>query len=598
MPATSSAPGSSVVELMIDKMDFRIGNRIGQAVTVNGSLPAPLLRFRQGEEVELRVTNRLKERASIHWHGILLPNEMDGVPGVTFKGIDPGETFVYRFPVKQYGTYWYHSHSGGQEQLGLYGPLVIDPAGSEPFNYAREHVVILSDWTFSDPMRLLAKLKKQSNFSNLQQRTLGDFFDDVSTKGLKRTWADRKEWGKMRMDPTDIADLTGTYFDFLLNGRPAAAPWTGIFKPGERVRLRIINSAATTHFDVRIPGLKMTVVQADGQHVKPVEVEEFRMGAAETYDVIVEPTEDRAYALFAETTDRSGYALGTLAPREGMMPQIPERRIRPLRTMADMGMADMSMGESTMGKMDMGKADAKPMDMTGMSPAEQATMMGTKPESSPSGDMAGMAGMSNASSTASPKPASSNDGMAGMPGMNDKAPTSGGGGMGGMKNPFGPGNSMVAMSPMSRANEPGTGLGQDGRRVLVYRDLVALDARPVPAPEREIVMNVTGNMERFIWGFEGKKYSESEPIQLRFGERVRITFINHTMMEHPLHLHGMFMELENGAEGLSPLKHTVTVKPGERISVLVTADARGDWAFHCHLFYHMEAGMFRVFSVA
>jgi CopA family copper-resistance protein len=611
MAATSSSgstgTGASVVDLTIDKMDFRIGDSVGEAVTVNGSLPAPLLRFKQGQNVELRVTNQLKERASIHWHGILLPNEMDGVPGVTFKGIDPGETFVYRFPIKQYGTYWYHSHSGWQEQLGLYGPLVIDPADGEPFTYAREHVLVLSDWTFSDPMRLFAKLKKQSNFSNLQQRTLGDFFDDVSAKGLKRTWAERKEWGKMRMDPSDIADLTGTYFNYLLNGRPAAAPWTGIFKPGERVRLRIINSAATTHFDVRIPGLKMTVVQADGQHVKPVEVEEFRMGAAETYDVIVEPTEDRAYALFAETTDRSGYALGTLAPREGMMPQIPERRIRPLRTMADMGMADMSMGESAMGKMDMGKADAKPMDMSGMSPAEHAAMMGSKPGTSSAGDMAGMAGMSSASSSSSPKPASGHEGMpgmadtgsmAGMPGMKDKAPTSGGGGMGGMKNPFGPGNSMVAMSPMSRANEPGTGLGQDGRRVLVYRDLVALDARPMPAPEREIVMNVTGNMERFIWGFEGKKFSESEPIALRLGERVRITFINHTMMEHPLHLHGMFMELENGAEGLAPLKHTVTVKPGEKISVLVTADARGDWAFHCHLFYHMEAGMFRVFSVA
>jgi CopA family copper-resistance protein len=599
---------ASAVDLVIDKMDFRIGGRVGQAVTVNGSLPAPLLRFRQGQEVELRVTNRLKERASIHWHGILLPAEMDGVPGVSFKGIDPGETFVYRFPLKQYGTYWYHSHSGSQEQLGLYGPFIVDPAEDEPFAYARDYVVILSDWTFSDPMRLLAKLKKQSNFSNMQQRTLGDFFDDVSEKGFRRTWADRKEWGKMRMDPSDIADLTGTYFNYLLNGRPGAAPWTGIFKPGERVRLRFINAAATTHFDVRIPGLKMTVVQADGQHVKPVEVEEFRMGAAETYDVIVEPTEDRAYALFAETTDRSGFALGTLAPREGMMPQIPERRIRPLRTMADMGMADMAMGESAMGKMDMGKADAKPTEMSGMSPGDHAAMMGTKPQSSSSaGDMVGMAGMGAASPSPSAKTEGGHEGMpgmtnpgsmAGMPGMKDKAPMPGGSEMGGMKNPFGPGNNMVAMSPMSRANETGTGLGQDGRRVLVYRDLVALDARPVSAPEREIVMNVTGNMERFIWGFEGKKFSESEPISLRFGERVRITFINHTMMEHPLHLHGMFMELENGADGLPPLKHTVTVKPGERISVLVTADARGDWAFHCHLFYHMEAGMFRVFNVA
>ncbi len=625
MPVASSgsaAVGASTVDLAIDKMDFRIGDRLGQAVTVNGSLPAPLLRFRQGQDVELRVTNRLKERASIHWHGILLPFEMDGVPGVTFRGIDPGETFVYRFPLKQYGTYWYHSHSGAQEQLGLYGPFIVDPAKPEPFTYTSDHVVILSDWTFSDPMRLLAKLKKQSNVSNLQQRTLGDFFDDVSAKGFQRTWAERKEWGKMRMDPSDIADLTATYFKYLLNGRPVATPWTGIFRSGERVRLRFINAAATTHFDVRIPGLKMTVVQADGQHVKPVEVEEFRMGAAETYDVIVEPTEDRAYALFAETTDRSGFALGTLAPREGMMPQIPERRKRPLRTMADMGMGDMAMGDSAMGKMDMSKAVPGKMntggkEMSGMSAADHSAMMGAKPASS-SGGMAAVPGMASMNQRASavvatppmgtpPAGAGGHASMAGMgapaaaaapSGHEGMAGMSGGGGMAGMKNQFGAGNSMAAMSPMSRAHEPGTGLGEDGRRVLVYRDLVALDTRPMPAPEREIVMNVTGNMERFIWGFDGKKFSEAGPISLRFGERVRITFINHTMMEHPLHLHGMFMELENGADGLLPLKHTVIVKPGEQISVLVTADARGDWAFHCHLFYHMETGMFRVFNVA
>ncbi len=601
--ANAPAANASAVELVIDKMDFRIGDRVGEAVTVNGSLPAPLLRFRQGQEVELRVTNRLKERTSIHWHGILLPNDMDGVPGVTFKGIDPGESFVYRFPLKQYGTYWYHSHSGMQEQLGLYGPFVIDPADAEPFAYARDHVVVLSDWTFTDPMRLLAKLKKESNFSNLQRQTLVDFFDEVSKKGFKQARSERAMWAKMRMDPTDIADLTGTNFTYLLNGRTSAAPWMGIFRPGERVRLRIINSAATTHFDVRIPGLKMTVVQADGQHVKPVEVEEFRLGAAETYDVIVEPTEDRAYALFAETTDRSGFALGTLAPREGMQPQIPERRKRTLRTMADMAMA-----EPAMGKIESGKGE-----MSGMSAADHAAMTGAKPVAPPPGAMAGM-DHSSQSAQAAPAPpppptggehaghgassppsapaasANAHSGHAPAPGASS--------GHGPMKNEFGPGNSMMAMSPMSRAHEPGTGLGEDGRRVLVYRDLIGLDARPMPPPEREIVMNVTGNMERFIWGFEGKKFSEAGPISLRFGERVRVTFINHTMMEHPLHLHGMFMELENGAEGLAPLKHTVTVKPGEKISVLVTADARGDWAFHCHLQYHMEAGMFRVVSVA
>lgn len=601
--AGSTETGAAGVDLTIDKMDFRIGDRVGQAVTVNGSLPAPLLRFRQGQEIELRVTNRLKERSSIHWHGILLPNAMDGVPGVTFKGIDPGETFAYRFSLKQYGTYWYHSHSGMQEQLGLYGPLIIDPTEPEPFTYSREYVVMLSDWTFSDPMRLLAKLKRQSDFSNFQQRTLGDFFDDVSAQGFKRTWAGRKEWGKMRMDPSDIADLTGTYFNYLLNGRPAEAPWTGIFNPGERVRLRIINSAATTHFDVRIPGLKMTVVQADGQHVKPVEVEEFRMGAAETYDVLVQPTEDRAYSLFAETTDRSGYALGTLAPREGLTAQIPARRKRPLRTMADMGMADMAAGEPAPAKMDTSSGEMGKMDMPGMSATEHAAMTDNKPASPPP---VGMAGMNHGASglAAAPPPSappmtpsmslakSGTDQQASMAAVSD-----GSGGMAEMKNSFGPGNSMMAMSPISRAHEPGTGLGDDGRRVLVYRDLVALAARPMPAPEREIVMNVTGNMERFIWGFDGKKLSESEPVALRLGERVRITFINHTMMEHPLHLHGMFMELENGADGAPPLKHTVNVKPGEKISVFLTADALGDWAFHCHLAYHMEAGMFRVFSV-
>lgn len=614
------------MELSIDRIDFPIGDRVGQVVAVNRSLPAPLLRFREGDDVELRVTNRLNERTSIHWHGILLPNDMDGVPGVTFKGIDPGETFIYRFPIKQYGTYWYHSHSGMQEQLGLYGPLVIDPAAPEPFRYDRDHIVVLSDWTFADPMRLLAKLKKQSNFSNQQRLTVGDFIDDVAKKGFGKTWKEWAAWSKMRMDPTDIADLTGAHFTYLVNGRPAASPWTGIFRAGERVRLRIINSAAATHYDVRIPGLRMTVVQADGQHVQPVEVEELRLGAAETYDVLIEPKEDRAYAFFAETTDRSGFALGSLAPREGMMPEIPTRRIRARRTMADMGMGGGEMNKSNPGGAEMtghsmgaeGTGNMPPAGTSGRSnasgvsgsaghenhgavslsappappPADAHAGHGATPApQSPAASEGGHAGHPAASRPASAPDAGSHAGMSGKSG-------SGHGDMKMPKNEFGPGNTMMAMSPVSRAHEPGTGLGEDGWRVLVYRDLVALDRRPMPEPEREIVLNVTGNMERFIWGFDGKKFSESEPVRLRFGERVRVTFINHTMMEHPLHLHGMFMELENGAEGLPPLKHTVTVKPGEKISVLVTADARGDWAFHCHLQYHMEAGMFRVFSVA
>lgn len=613
--STSPSPHTGelkTADLVIAETEYRIGDRVGRAVTVNGSLPAPLLRFREGDDVELRVTNRLRERSSIHWHGILVPAEMDGVPGVSFKGIDPGETFTYRFQIKQYGTYWYHSHSGlRQLQQGFYGPLVFHPAEPEPYPYDREHIVILSDWTFADPDGLFAKLKKQSNFSNLQRRTAGDFFGDVSAKGFKKTWSEWSEWAKMRMDPTDIADLTGTYFTYLVNGQPAATPWTGIFRPGERVRLRFINSAATTHFDVRIPGLKMIVVEADGQHVKPVEVEEFRMGAAETFDVLVEPKEDRAYSIFAETTDRSGYALGTLATREGMTAEVPPRRKRPVRTMADMGMGGHEMGVSS--SMQHGAtqhepprspapASGAPMDhgAHGIPGSGSSTPAASVPPASGGGAHAGHGGMQQPSQAPTQQPKPPADAHAGMPGM------SGMSGMPGMKhgemempkNEFGPANSMMAMSPQSRAHEPGTGLGDDGWRVLVYRDLVALHERPVPAPTREIVLNATGNMERFIWGFDGKKFSEAEPIPLRFNERVRITFINQTMMEHPLHLHGMFMELENGAEGLPPLKHTVTVKPGEKISVLVTADAPGNWSFHCHLQYHMEAGMFRVFTVA
>lgn len=609
------------MDLTIERIDVPIGDRVGRVVAVNRSLPAPLLRFREGDEVELRVTNRLDESASIHWHGLLLPAEMDGVPGVSFKGIDPGETFVYRFPLKQYGTYWYHSHSGMHEQLGQYGPIVIDPAHGEHAAYARDYVVVLSDWTFTDPHRLFAKLKKRANFSNLQRRTAVDFFADVRRKGLGKTWEDWGAWSKMRMDPTDIADLTGSNFTFLMNGRTAANPWTGIFQRGERVRLRFINAAATTHYDVRIPGLKLTVIEADGQHVRPIEVEEFRMGAAETYDVLVEPNEDRAYTIFAETSDRSGYALGTLAPREGMRGPIPERRERPLRTMADMGMGehDMSasggksspasgMEHSTHGSGHGGHGAAAPAEQAGHANHSVPSAPPPAP-AKPAGAHGGHEGHSAAASTnlggahaghgaSAPPPATAQHAAHAPAPATQSAQHAGHGDMKMPENIFGPSNAMMAMNPVSRAHEPGLGLGENGWRVLSYRDLVALHERPMPKPQREIVMNLTGNMERFIWGFDGKKFSEAEPVRLRFGERVRITFINQTMMEHPLHLHGMFMELENGAHGLAPLKHTVIVKPGEKTSVLVTADARGHWAFHCHLQYHMEAGMFRVFEVA
>jgi len=522
------------IDLAIGEQAINVGGKQFPALAINGTVPGPLVRLREGQDAVIRVTNQLKhESTSIHWHGLILPFRMDGVPGVSYPGIGAGETFEYRFPVKQNGTYWYHSHTAVQEQLGVYGPLIIDPAEPEPFRYDREYVVVLGDWLSGDPMAMLGKLKKNGGYSNYQRRTVGDFIADASEDGLKATLADRWQWGKMRMDPTDIADITGHHFTFLMNGLAPGSNWTGLFRAGERVRLRFINASAVTFYDVRIPGLPLTVVQADGQNVKPVTVDEFRIGVAETYDVIVQPGGAPAYTIFAETSDRSGYARGTLAVREGLSAAIPERRKRPVRTMADMGMA--------------------------MTDGSDAAMPGMK-----------------------------------MPG---DAPKAGSGAMHG-PDKHGPGNSAVAMAPVSRLGEPGLGLEGMPWRVLVYNDLQSLkpgyDTRP---PEREIELHATGNMERYMWSFDGKKYSESEPIEFHYGERLRFTWVNDTMMDHPLHLHGMWMELDNGHGAHKPRKHTIILKPGEKLSSEITVDAPGVWAFHCHILYHMEMGMFRVVSV-
>ena len=585
-PGSQTPLSGDVIDLTISEQLFRLDGRTGKAMTINGTIPGPVIRLKEGQQAALRVTNRLQEVTSIHWHGLLLPPAMDGVPGVSFGGIAPDTTFTYRFPVKQSGTYWFHSHSGGQELLGIYAPMIIDPIEPEPFRYEREYVVMLSDWSFDSPEVLLSNLKKQGGYYNFQKRTSGEFFRDVGRMGFWPTLQNYLMWDQMRMDPTDFADVTGYTFTYLMNGLSPAGNWTGLFRPGERVRLRFINAASMTFYDVRIPGLTMTVVQADGQNVQPVVVDEFRMGVAEIYDVIVEPIEDRAYTIFAEPMDRSGYARGTLAPRPGMSAEVPARRPRPLRTMEDMGMS------------------MEGMDMGGMkAPHDGMTMPGMES----SGDIQKMTPSDDNSST---EHRQHGQGMPPMQGMHEMPAMNAGDprrseipGAEPVKHgpdDHGPGNQTVAEYSQSRLGEPGRGLESGDRRVLLYTDLKSLAPYPDQRePEREIELHLTGHMNRYMWSFDGKKYSEArEPIHFRYGERLRLTFVNDTMMEHPLHLHGMWMHLENGAGAYLPKKHTVIVKPAERLSVAITADAPGRWAFHCHLLLHMEAGMFRVVEVS
>jgi CopA family copper-resistance protein len=541
-PSRTPVLSGSEFQLEIGPTPINITGQPRIATAVNGQVPAPILRWREGDTVTLAVSNRLSVPSSIHWHGIRAPSPMDGVPGLSFNGIAPGETFIYRFPVHQSGTYWYHSHSGFQEQTGVYGPIVIVPKGGYVRPFDRDYVVFLSDWSDESPDTIVSNLKFQSDYYNYGQRTVGTFVDDAAQKGLAATVANRLEWGKMRMSPTDILDVSGATYTYLINGQPPGANWTALFRPGERVRLRFINGSVMSIYDVRIPDLQMTVVQADGNDVEPVTVDEFRISVAETYDVIVQPRAERAYTIFVQAEDRSGYARGTLAPRPGMTAPIPPMDPRPLRTMTDMGMGGMGTGG-----MDHGSMPGMPADRGAMG----------------HGSMAGMeAGKSAQKLDLSVE-------------VNN-----------------------VAEMPTERLNSPGEGF-PPGRRVLTYADLRATrpgsDPRP---PSHEITLHLTGNMERFIWGFDGKKFSEAGPIELKRGDRVRFVLINDTMMEHPIHLHGLWSELENGHGEYRPYKHTINVKPGEKLSYLVSADTPGRWAYHCHLLYHMETGMFREVRVA
>ena len=549
-------------DITIEKTPFEVGGKSATAITMNGTVPGPLIRLQEGEEAVLRYHNKLDDETSIHWHGLLLPNQFDGVPEVNYPGVAPGETFqAGPFEVRQYGTYWYHSHSGLQEQLGHYGPLVIDPAGEEPREYDREHVVVLSDWTFEDPHSILSNLKKEGHYYNFQQRTVGEFWSDVSKDGFWDALKNRLSWDRMRMSAADISDVTGSTYTYLMNGQAPGANWSGLFNPGERVRLRFINASAASIFDVRVPGLEMDVVQVSGQNVEPVATDEFRIGVAERYDVIVEPTEDQAHTVFAEAIDRSGYARGTLAPREGMEADIPKRRERPTLTMTAMGMGGMSDGN--MEGMDQGDMESGDMDHGNM---DHGSMSGDM-DSDPAGSL---------------RP----PGTLPEPVMHDP------------DDDHGPGEAGLPMTTRSRLHEPGIGLGDDGRRVLTYDQLKALDEKDeFRAPDREIELHLTGNMERFMWGINGVEFSDADPIRIEHGERVRLIMVNDTMMNHPMHLHGQFMELENGHGERAPLIDTITVKPAERVSLLIDGHEEGPWFFHCHILYHMDSGMARVFYV-
>lgn len=516
---------AGVYDLTVDNVIIDTGTFKKQGIGYNGASPGPVLRFEEGEDVTINVTNNLAVSTSIHWHGLILPYQQDGVPTISFDGIKPGETFTYEFPIVQSGTYWFHSHSGFQEPDGAYGAIVIKSKKREPFRYDRDYVVQLTDKHPHSGDRIMRNLKTMPDYYNRQQQTLTDFFTDSKANGLGATIQDRMAWGDMRMMPADVEDLQG--FTPLINGKAASQNWTGLFKPGERVRLRFINSSAMTYFDIRIPGLEMTVVNADGNNVQPVKVDEFRIAVAETYDVIVRPTDDKAYTIFAASMGRSAYGRGTLAPREGLGAEVPELKKRPLLTMADMGMDHANMEGMDHSKMNM--------------------------------DAANMAGMDHSK----------------MKGMDHSK-------MGPLPDPF---------------YAQGSGLmptAGENKKFLSYKDLKA--QKPLyehREATREIELRLTGNMERYVWSINGKKYEDEEEIRLKYGERVRFKFVNETMMSHPMHLHGMWSILDTGAGKWNPVKHTISVAPGTTVYTETEVDAPGQWAFHCHLSYHAAAGMFR-----
>jgi CopA family copper-resistance protein len=574
---TGSAPvlSGTEIDLVIAESLVNFTGSPRMATTINGSIPAPTLKLKEGDTVTIRVTNRLREDTSIHWHGIILPFEMDGVPGISFNGIPPGETFTYRFRLQQSGTFWYHSHSGNQEQTGMYGALIIEPHHGETIRADRDYIVHLSDWTDEDPMHVFSKLKTQSDYYNYHKPTAIDFFRDISNEGLRNALDKRAMWNQMRMNPTDLADLSAATLTYLMNGRTPAGNWSGLFKPGERIRLRYINGAANTFYDVRIPGLKMTVVQADGVNIEPVSVDEFRFGPGETYDVLIEPKDD-AYTIFAQSMDRSGYARGTLAVRAGLEAAVPSLDKAEWLSMTDM-MGAMNHGGGGEHNMQSMEHEGMQHDMSGMDHAAMGHDMSGMDHGAMGHDMNAM-DHGNHSSSPLAKPSAT---------------------VRHASTEFGPSVDMRVNTPRTNLDDPGVGLRNNGRRALTLADQHTiggpLDER---GPGREVELHLTGNMERYAWSLDGIAFGGSTPIHFKHGERLRVILHNDTMMTHPMHLHGMWSELETAEGQFQARRHTISVQPAQRISFLVTADALGRWAWHCHLMLHMDAGMFREVVVA
>ena len=551
-----------VFDLDIGYETFNFTGNEKIATVINGSIPGPILRWKEGDRVTIRVRNHLARDTSIHWHGMILPTGMDGVPGLSFAGIKPGESFTYQFDVGQSGTYWYHSHSRFQEQTGVYGAIVIEPSDPDPVSFDRDYVVLLSDWSDEKPEAIYAKLKKQSDYYNFRLRTAGDWWRDVAEKGLSQTRAERAMWNQMRMSDRDLSDVTGYTYTFLMNGATPDPGWIGLFQRGEKIRLRIVNAAAMTIFDVRIPGLKMTVVAADGQNIEPVTVDEFRIGVAETYDVIVEPGADSAYTIFAQTIDRSGYARGTLSPNADWVAEVPA-----MDPPAVLGHKEMGMGGMDMSGMDHSQSDMSGMTDAGGMDHSQHNMRGMQVREQNDSQRIGRAGRGS-----------------------EREITH-------ISSEFGPHVDMRSEAPLDGLSDPGIGLRDHqrsfGRRVLRYSDIINIEnTADERDPSREIELHLTGNMDRYMWSINGIRFADADPVRLTYGERVRLVLVNDTMMTHPMHLHGMWSELETGVPDRIPRKHTIIVQPGSRISYLVTADAIGNWAYHCHLIYHMP-GMFR-----